>query len=569
MADEEVRKKSILDAFSRILSEGDGTVDSATLMRVLKGIDGEKWTEARVATLMDGAGGGKDGRIRVDYLINWLFGNEAQGGGEKSEENDTGRFSRGYDPWASAPAVGGADEGDDVEPCSPKVPTRKKKREKRAKAYVPDKGEKLYCPESHLSGMLLIREYGTFSYVHDGDAKFSEGVQGEWDQKGDNLVKLKPKSFGYCYEESFDPSEILGLCPVVTLCPDRADESGTPLCTLPPELLKVFSWMDPTKEEGPTRLADEPEEELEEPTSPKVPQRKKDKGFGAVAEPAEVRSKVYVPQPGEQLYRPKSNRAGLLLLRPNGMFSYVHDSIAKMSEGVQGQWQEQETGKVRLEPKSLGWCYDGVYDLEEMANACYTLTLCPDDLDSRGRCSCTFPDEIANHQTWLHPTLDPTPRSGTKGSISGGSGEEVEPTSPKIPSRKRRNPEKRANAYQLGDGEEIFSPESRPEGVLLLRNGGTFAYVHDSSARFSEGVQGSCNRSAQNAQGDYTVTLLPDSFGWCYQESFDDNEIVGIPQTVTIRRSQGGPPVCILSDHCLTYLSWLDPSLPDANPVDA
>lgn len=539
----ERRKQQIVDSLTKVASKGDGSIDAVTLAEVLSGIDGEPWDSDRVAKLMEGAGGDSSGRITVDALVGWLF--KPPGVKKKPPPMSLGG---GAEAWTAPVDLGAGDE--DCEPCSPKVPVRRKKKEKRAKECTAGTGEQLFCPESHPTGILLIRPEGSFAYVHDGHAKFSEGVQGDWTQEGENTVRLKPTGFGYCYEESFDAQEILSLCPVVTLCKDRSTENGTPLCTLPAEIANVFSWMDPTKQEAEAPAG---EEELVEPCSPKV-SRKKDGKRAA----AEARAHAYVKkEEGEQLCRPKSNLVGLLLLRPEGLFSYVHDSQAKFSEGVQGLWTEMDKNKVKLEPKTLGWCYAGRFDMAELATSVYTITLCPDELDSKGMQMCAFPDEVANKCSWLNPTLD-TPRSGVG---SEEAAQETEPLSPKIPKRQRRNAEKRGKDYQPGDGEELFCPQSHPLGVLLVRKDNTFAYVHDATARFSEGVQGSWSLAEAGK-----VVLDPSKFGWCYQESFDAGEIIGIRHTVTLCRDvmgENGKPTCTLSEECCTKCSWLDPSLPE------
>lgn len=561
MADDdalEKRKEEIIAAFRTLGSTDDDFINASMLATVLKGIDGDYWSEERAVKLMDGAGSEQKGQIRIRDLVSWLFKSEKD---KQRPKVATGRpaglqvAAANPEGYKLRPAF---NEQDDMEPCSPKVPVRKRQKEKRANVYVPASGEQLFCPESHPSGMLLLRSHGNFAYVHDGAAKFSEGVSGEWTQvgeataEGENTVKLQPRAFGYCYEESFDATEILGLCPLVKLCPKRKNDAGISLCTLPPELTTAFSWMDPTKEEA---LGFDQVAEVE-PSSPKV--FRKSKSFQP-----EARAFAYVPKDGEQLYRPQSNSAGLLLIRSIGSFAYVHDDQAKFSEGVQGEWRNQEASMVRLEPKSLGWCYEGRFDMSEITTACYTVTLCAEELDADGKQACKFPDEIVNKCTWLHPTLETTPPGSSIGCPEeGGGASDAEPTSPKIPRGKRRHPEKRAHAYQPGNGEELLCPKSRLKGMLLLRAEGTFSYVHDSMARFSEGVQGSWSLREKDQ-----VMLRPDSFGWCYEESFDACEIVGVCHTVTLHKDEileNGKAACSLSDECLAKFSWLDPSLPEA-----
>merc|ERR1712107_115049 len=98
------------------------------------------------------------------------------------------------------------------------------------------------------TGALLLRPNNTFSYVHNGNARFSEGVSGAWTasvEGGLEAARLEPQSFGYCYEESFDAREIVGVCHTVTLHPDRIGEAGTPLCLLADEIQARFSWLNP------------------------------------------------------------------------------------------------------------------------------------------------------------------------------------------------------------------------------------------------------------------------------------------------------------------------------------
>merc|ERR1719401_72548 len=169
--------------------------------------------------------------------------------------------------------------------------------------------------------------------------------------------------------------------------------------------------------------------------------------------------------------------------------------------------------------------------------SCYTLTLCDSGGDANGKGTCTFPDELINKCSWLNPTIE---------EVGGPDEETMEPTSPKIAKRKRRNPEKRANAYAPLRDEELFRPVSRNQGMLLLRPDSSFAYVHDAEARFSEGVQGVWSLRSPNV-----VALTAQDFGWCYQESFDDDEVIGTCHSITLCRdapSEDGKFTCILSD---------------------
>lgn len=139
----------------------------------------------------------------------------------------------------------------------------------------------------------------------------------------------------------------------------------------------------------------------------------------------------------------------------------------------------------------------------------------------------------------------------------------IDPTSPTGvlgPVARRSMRERRARAYELQPGEELFIPESHEAGRLLLRPDNTFAYLHDSEARFSEGVHGAWVPNDKDG-----VLLEPASFGWCYQESFDEDEIIGTRYVLKLRRDLcvDGKFICILPDELLTKLSWLNPTLPE------
>lgn len=548
MADDRLLQKTeaIKAAFATHDTSGSGIVTTAQLVEIMQNLDETDWNKERVDLLVKGAGGGDNGQVRIDDLLSWLF-------------KDSGRqvLPSCVDTLSPANDLITESYFDEIEPTSPKVPhQRKRNKEKKAFAYVPQAGETLYCPESHQTGVLLLRESGSFAYVHDRQAKFSEGVQGDWSPEGDDKVRLQPRTFGYCYEDSLRASEILSVCPVVLLCRDRTNADGMQLCCLPEELVSRYSWMDPTKEDRLSRpetpletapaVVTQAFEEYEEPASPKVLRKSKSM--------KEKRACNYEVTEGEQTYCPRSHAAGMLLLRPNNSFAYVHDNQAKFSEGVQGRWHQEESCSVRLEPQSLGWCYAGRFDLEEVLSSRFLLKLCEDEVTADGKSVCEFPEEQRRRASWLNPTIEDSPKND-----SGL--EEVEPTSPKIPKRKRRQPEKRANVYKALAGEELFIPETRVKGLLLLRPDKSFAYVHDSEARFSEGVQGDWN-----AEAPCSILLVPKSFGWCYEESFDSNEIIGISHNVILKRdaiSESGRFSCSFSEENCSKFSWLDPSLPE------
>jgi len=241
---------------------------------------------------------------------------------------------------------------------------------------------------------------------------------------------------------------------------------------------------------------------------------------------ADVSVRDYKPAEGEQLFSPESYQLGVLLLRPNGSFAYVHDDQALLSEGVQGRWIPQIDNKVRLEPESFGWCYQ-TFAENEIIGVCHTVTLHHDQANTKGRSVCTLPEKLLGEFSWIDPTLP----------------EVAEPL---------------AQNYKPDCGEQLYSPESYRAGVLLLRSDSTFAYVHDASAKFSDGVQGHWSQELES-----TARLMPESFGYCYEETFDANEIVGVCHTVTLRQEQldtSGRFVCVLPDALRSRFSWLDPT---------
>mmetsp|Transcript_73351 Transcript_73351/g.132080 ORF Transcript_73351/g.132080 Transcript_73351/m.132080 type:complete len:456 (+) Transcript_73351:202-1569(+) len=294
--------------------------------------------------------------------------------------------------------------GDDEEPCSPKVPRKKRIREKRAHAHAPVAGERLFHPESHESGLLLLRPNGSFAYVHDAQAKFSEGVQGQWREQSEGAVDLEPLSFGWCYEESFDAEEIVGVCHKVRLTQTLCGDKGYTMCVLPAALIQWCSWLDPTLPDTPelavAALAVEEvqEEEEVEPCSPKIPARK-------LRRSPEKQAARYEPGPGEQIFCPASHMLGLLLLRPDSTFVYVHTSDAKFSDGVQGSWSPSEGSKVLLQPQRIGWCYQEAFDADEILGVCPKVTLCKDEVNENGRMICTLEGELLTKFSWMDPTL--------------------------------------------------------------------------------------------------------------------------------------------------------------------
>lgn len=501
----------------------------------------------------------------------------------------------------------------EVDPSSPMVAAEKRRHpERRAHKYQAEEGEKLYRPRSHQTGMLLLRPDGSFSYVHDDMARFSEGVQGQWTQQVGRDVRLEPTSFGWCYQESFDDNEIIGVCHSVTLSTKQADEGGRFICLLPLELLNRFSWLDPTLREVADPGGDQgtagvrAEEVLDEecPNSPKAvkkrsSRRKSTEKVDASADPSspmvaeekrrhpERRAHKYQVEPGERLYRPKSHPQGMLLLRPDGSFSYVHDQVARFSEGVQGQWLQQVALEVSLEPTAFGWCYDESFDANEIIGVCHSITLSEDQADASGILVCMFPEHLCAQFSWLDPSLpevkqpfgevaqsfsEPlddecpnSPKVARKRRSKDQKVADVDPSSPMVDKDMRRHPERRAHKYQAEDGERLYRLQSHQSGMLLLRPDGTFSYVHDDMARFSEGVQGKWTQLAGNE-----LKLEPTAFGWCYEETFDANEIVGVCHSVTLSTDppdENGRLMCVLPGELCVAFSWLDPTLPEVSEM--
>eukprot|EP00931_Biecheleriopsis_adriatica_P100509 TRINITY_DN75807_c0_g1_i1.p1 TRINITY_DN75807_c0_g1~~TRINITY_DN75807_c0_g1_i1.p1 ORF type:complete len:997 (-),score=178.96 TRINITY_DN75807_c0_g1_i1:49-3039(-) len=466
--------------------------------------------------------------------------------------------------YASSPVVSSgppspatASELDEEGPNSPKVRTRKRRtNEKKARAYECEEGEQLFCPETHQAGLLLLRPNGSFAYVHDFEARFSEGVQGKWSQLPDSQVLLDPKSFGYCYVESFDEDEIIGVPIAITLKRDSLNADGKPLCVLQEKLQTYLSWLDPTKPECPdggailNKTAHPSSADPEEsPCSPKI--------AGRTRKDNEKRAFKYVPAEGERLYCLESHRSGVLLLRPDSRFAYVHSDRARFSEGVQGEWSEQPGNRVELYPTGFGYCYWDSFDASEIIGVCHVLAL-GEEHDPSGRLICRLNQDLANKFTWLDPDREEILEVGQGQEQPPAQQEEECPNSPKVPTRKKRNAEKRANAYVCAEGERLFSPESHAAGVLLLRPNSTFAYVFDSSARFSEGVQGDWSM-----QDGTVVKLEPTTFGYSYAENFDANEIVGVCYSVTLcsdMKADDGNLVCVFQEEQRRSFSWLDPT---------
>lgn len=278
----------VKDAFVAANVGENGLISKEVVTNILQGASGgDWWTEERVSRAFEAAGG-SGGQVAADALLSWIFNSQercasaslkrldvADGAAEIVEEEPcspkVGRKKKGdkktektADPWdipvpqqdvASDqldPTSTGA-ERPQLDPTSPGLGGRQGSKrgtaEKRARAYKLLPGEELYSPESHQAGVLLLRPDKTFAYIHDCEARFSEGVHGEWIEQEGSKVTLQPTDFGWCYQESFDKEEIIGVCHTVTLCRDQAAKDGSDgrlTCILPAELLTRFSWMDPT-----------------------------------------------------------------------------------------------------------------------------------------------------------------------------------------------------------------------------------------------------------------------------------------------------------------------------------
>mmetsp|Transcript_39092 Transcript_39092/g.110471 ORF Transcript_39092/g.110471 Transcript_39092/m.110471 type:complete len:572 (+) Transcript_39092:110-1825(+) len=322
-------------------------------------------------------------------------------------------------------------DGDYDEPCSPKIPSRKKNmpwvngqdppdlraptkspanrksKEVAASVYALRREERVYCLDTLRTGRLLLRPDGSFAYVHDASARFSEGVEGGWRTQFGNMVRLEPKSFGWCYEGSFPENEILDACYTVTLSEDQTDD-GMFLCTLAHELLGKCSWLDPSQRCRSNTAEVEPAaddaaegqtegQEDSDPISPRI--------VSCARRMQEKRACKYLPESGEQLYAPESYTAGILLLRPEGTFAYVHDSTARFSEGVQGDWTQQPRDKVLLEPTTFGWCYADTFDDNEILGVPATVQLCKDKALENGLVPCVLEEKFTQKFSWLDPTL--------------------------------------------------------------------------------------------------------------------------------------------------------------------
>lgn len=336
----------------------------------------------------------------------------------------------------------------------------------------------------------------------------------------------------------------------------QADDQGRCVCEFSSETRCNFSWLDPTIPEAlSSGLSAEEQTEAEEPTSPKIPPSRR-RNY-------EKRALDYEPAEGERLFCPEAIQSGLLLLRPEGSFAYVHDFRARFSEGVGGQWAQSSDSAVVLEPSSVGYSYAESFDVTEIVGSSHTIVL-SDQRGENGRALCFLTGDLLHWFSWLNPTL-PEMQDGAGIDCKFGGEvavDDAEPTSPKVPSRKRRNKEPRSCAYLPSDGERLYCPDSCPAALLLLRPDRTFAYVHDQRARFSEGVTGDWSPRADGGE----ATLHPKGFGYCYQESFDTGEIVSVSHTVTVRpehTDDRGRSICILPAECAVRFSWLNPTLPE------
>lgn len=289
---------SIKEAFKSGSLDADGTMDVGQFAALLQRLDGNTWGEERVGRVIEAAGG-VEGRIRLDRLLAWIFASPGVASPETGSaptlvksnsfkdplslstsfrfsevdedeiaspkigrKGDANKKKKAVDPWDAPPTDLDADPDAEevqgapgpfpsekaIDPTSPHLTggDTRPAREKRARAYEPLDGEELYIPESHRSGVLLLRPDATFAYIHDCEARFSEGVQGTWVQQEETSVRLEPTSFGWCYAESFDDDEIIGNGQTIVLCKGELLDGGKMMCKLPDELVRKFSWMDPT-----------------------------------------------------------------------------------------------------------------------------------------------------------------------------------------------------------------------------------------------------------------------------------------------------------------------------------
>jgi len=272
---------------------GDGSISAEGLAALLRGLSGEAWDQDSAAKLVAGAGGDADGNVRLDSLLAWLFAPpcEAQEAVDTAvaaslepmspkilRRRDTSPLSPGFGDGTpprrrcdasptrrrsrAAIAELPPDILAEVDPTSPCVEghilgnigpasARRRAAEKRAFAYAVRNGERLFVPESYKDAVLLLRPDGTFAYVHTSQARFSEGVQGEYEElEGGSKVSLKPLDFGWCYEESFDEEEIIDTQFVLTLFGIPLD-AGRSQCRFPDAQVDSFSWLNPTLPEDP------------------------------------------------------------------------------------------------------------------------------------------------------------------------------------------------------------------------------------------------------------------------------------------------------------------------------
>eukprot|EP00929_Paragymnodinium_shiwhaense_P104724 TRINITY_DN693_c0_g2_i1.p1 TRINITY_DN693_c0_g2~~TRINITY_DN693_c0_g2_i1.p1 ORF type:complete len:355 (+),score=63.11 TRINITY_DN693_c0_g2_i1:23-1066(+) len=183
-----------------------------------------------------------------------------------------------------------------------------------------------------------------------------------------------------------------------------------------------------------------------------------------------------------------------------------------------------------------------------------------DDLDPTSP-SVDFARAAAHRQDGITLGLPPhsAGRAPSKAAIAVAQQLGLDPTT--CSGRTRRSIEKRARMYEIQEGEKLYVPVSQPMAVLLLREDHSFAYIHDSEAKFSEGVQGYYVHDVTQL----AVTLQPTQFGWCYQQSFDEEEILPSRYVVTLGTEAGpdGRYSCTLPEELGSRFSWMDPSLPE------
>jgi len=71
-----VEQRDIVALFSRIDSDGDGTINHSELAKVLQAVDPDGWPDEMVSQLMESMDVDKDGRVDFDEFVHWAFSGE-------------------------------------------------------------------------------------------------------------------------------------------------------------------------------------------------------------------------------------------------------------------------------------------------------------------------------------------------------------------------------------------------------------------------------------------------------------------------------------------------------------